>query len=192
MASDLAYSDIVHGSYKAHSFLEVPGSKEMGIEFHTLSKSYNMAGWRIGFVVGNAKILSALEKLKVMLILVFFATVQRAAITALSEDQSCVKNLTQTYKERLDVFVKGLNEMGWNIDMPKATFYIWAHIPERYSVLTSLDFASLMLRETGEAAAPGTGFGEYGEGYVRFAMVEDKKRLAQAIERLKPFVQIKS
>ncbi|MBU0651040.1 aminotransferase class I/II-fold pyridoxal phosphate-dependent enzyme [bacterium] len=192
LAHDAAYSDFVFEGHKASSLLQFKGAKEnFGIEFHTLSKSYSMAGWRIGFVVGNSKILDVLKKTKSYIDFGIFRGIQQAAIKALSGPQDCVKKTVKTYKERVDVFVDGLNKINWNVPKPKATFYVWAHIPMKYSGLTSLEFSSLMLRETGVASAPGTGFGEYGEGYIRFALVDSIERLQEAVDRIKPFLEIK-
>lgn len=192
LASDAAYSDIAYNGHKPTSVLQIEGAKDVAIEFHTLSKSYNMAGWRIGFAVGNAHILSALEKTKSYTDFGIFRPIQKAAIAALTGDQSCVQELVDIYEKRVNFFIDGLHDMGWMVERPKATFYIWAHIPEKYSALSSLDFASLMLKEIGVACAPGTGFGEYGEGYVRFALVEDLPRLEEALRRIKAFISIKS
>lgn len=192
LASDAAYSDIVYDGHVPTSMLQIEGARDFSIEFHTLSKSYNMAGWRIGFAVGNADILASLEKTKSYTDFGIFRGIQKAAIEALTGDQSCVTELVSTYQERMDFFIKGLHDMGWKVDVPKATFYIWAHIPEKFSALSSLDFASLMLREIGVAVAPGTGFGEYGEGYVRFALVNDIPRLEEALVRIKEFISIQS
>ena len=186
MVNDLAYSDIVFDGYRAPSLMQVKGAKDAyAIEFHTLSKSYNMAGWRIGFVVGNRDVLKSLEKTKSYIDFGIFRAVQKAAIAALTGPQDCVHELVEIYKRRRDVFIKGLQEAGWDVQPPKATFYIWAHIPLKYSALTSMEFASLLIEEAGVAAAPGTGFGEYGEGFVRFALVEPEERLRTAAERIK-------
>jgi len=192
IAHDLAYSDIVFDGYKAPSFLQAKGAKDIGIEFHTLSKSYNMAGWRIGFAVGNAQILSSLAKTKSYVDFGIFKGIQRAAIKALSGSQDCVAKTVEIYKKRRDVFVPGLNKIGWKTDMPKATFYVWAHIPPKYSALTSMEFATFLLEEIGVAVAPGTGFGEYGEGFVRFALVENEERLKEVLKRLKKILEIES
>lgn len=191
LASDLAYSDLVFDGYKAPSLLQVPGAKKAGaIEFHTLSKSYNMAGWRVGFVVGNKEILASLAKTKSYIDFGIFRPVQWAAIKALTGPQDCVAKNIEIYRRRRDVFVNGLNEIGWAVEKPKATFYIWAKIPLKYSALTSMEFATLMVKEAGVTIAPGTGFGEYGEGYVRFALVEPEERLKIAVERIKRLLEI--
>ncbi len=191
LASDLAYSDLVFDGYKAPSLLQVPGAKKRGaIEFHTLSKSYNMAGWRVGFVVGNKEVLASLAKTKSYIDFGIFRPIQWAAIKALTGQQDCVAKNVEIYHRRRDLFVEGLNSIGWNIEKPKATFYIWVKIPLKYSALTSLEFASLMVKEAGVAVAPGTGFGEYGEGYIRFALVEPEPRLKMAIERIRRLLEI--
>ncbi len=192
IAHDLAYSDIVFDGYKAPSFLQVKGAKETGIEFHTLSKSYNMAGWRIGFVVGNADILKSLEKTKSYMDFGIFRPIQLAAIKALSGPQDCVNDMVELYRRRRDVFVDGLNKIGWKVDKPKATFYIWCHLPSKYNALTSMEFASFLVEEAGVVCSPGTGFGEYGEGYVRFALVENEERLKIAVERIKKILEIET
>ncbi|MDD5504507.1 MAG: aminotransferase class I/II-fold pyridoxal phosphate-dependent enzyme [Candidatus Omnitrophica bacterium] len=190
VAHDLAYSDIVFDGFKATSIMEIEGAKGGNvIEFHTLSKSYNMAGWRIGFVVGNRDILGSLAKTKSYVDFGIFRAIQFAAAKALTGPQDCVKELVETYRRRRDLFVDGLNAIGWPVEKPKATFYIWAHIPPKYSALTSMEFASLLIEEAGVAVAPGTGFGEYGEGYVRFALVDKEERLKTAIERIDKFLK---
>jgi len=187
---DLAYSDIVFDGYRAPSMLEVKGAKEIGIEFHTLSKSYNMAGWRIGFCVGNAEILKVLAKTKSYIDFGIFQAIQCAAIKALTGPQDCIKRTVETYKRRRDVMVDKLAKVGWEVEKPKATFYIWAHIPLKYSALTSMEFATFLLKEAGVAVAPGTGFGEYGEGYIRFALVDSEERLKEAVGRIGKLLKI--
>ena len=193
LCSDLAYSDIVFDGYKAPSLLQVKGAKDSYcVEFHTCSKSYNMAGWRIGWVVGNAQILRSLEKTKSYIDFGIFRAVQEAAIQALTGPQDYVTSLVETYRKRRDLFVKGLNDMGWKVPLPKATFYVWAHIPPKFSGLTSLEFSQLLVDEAGVVSAPGTGFGEYGEGFVRFALVEPESRLKIALERIRKVLDISS
>ena len=189
VAHDLTYSDIVFDGYKAPSFLQTKGARDFGIEFHTLSKSYNMAGWRIGYVVGNATILKTLAKTKSYTDFGIFRAVQEAAIAALDGSQDCVQDMVKLYKERRDVLVDGLNAIGWKTDKPKATFYVWTRIPHKYSALTALEFATLLVDEIGVAVAPGTGFGEYGEGYVRFALVEDTERIRLALQKIKGLLE---
>lgn len=191
IAYDNAYSDFVFDGKPAPSILQVKGAKEKCVEFHTLSKSYNMAGWRIGMVVGNASIIRSLEKTKSYIDFGLFRPVQCAAIKALTGPQDCVKELVATYRKRRDVFVEGLNKAGWDIDKPQGTFYVWAHIPPKYSALTSMEFAALLVEEAGIVASPGTGFGEFGEGFVRFALVEPEDRLKIAVERIKKMLDKK-
>jgi alanine-synthesizing transaminase len=185
LCSDLAYSDIVFDGYKAPSLLQVKGAKDLPcIEFHTCSKSYSMAGWRIGWAVGNEKVLASLAKTKSYIDFGIFRAIQEAAITALTGPQDSVKKAVETYRKRRDVFVDGLHALGWKVPRPKATFYIWAHLPAKFSALTSLEFSKLLVEEAGVVTAPGSGFGEYGEGYVRFALVEPEERLITAVERI--------
>ncbi len=194
LCSDLAYSDIVYDGYKAPSLLQAKGARDKDaycVEFHTCSKSYNMAGWRIGWAVGHPEILRSLAKAKSYIDFGIFPAVQEAAIEALIGPQDYVHNLVETYKRRRDLFVPGLHALGWDVPSPKATFYIWAHIPQKFSGLTSLDFAKLLVNEAGIVVAPGTGFGEYGEGFVRFALVEPEDRLKVALERLKKVLALK-
>ncbi|HXV19195.1 MAG TPA: LL-diaminopimelate aminotransferase [Candidatus Omnitrophota bacterium] len=189
---DLTYSDIVFDGHKAPSFLQVKGAKDIGIEFHTLSKSYNMAGWRIGFVVGNATILKTLAKTKSYLDFGIFRAVQEGAIAALEGPQDCVHNMVKLYKERRDALVDGLNAIGWKTEKPKGTFYVWTRIPNKYSALTALEFCTLMVDEIGVAVAPGTGFGEYGEGFVRFALVEPVDRIKLALQKIKQLLDVQA
>jgi aspartate/methionine/tyrosine aminotransferase len=191
VAHDLTYSDIVFDGYKAPSFLQVKGARDFGIEFHTLSKSYNMTGWRIGYVVGNADILKTLAKTKSYLDFGIFRAVQEAATAALEGPQDCVQRMVKLYQERRDALVDGLNAIGWKTEKPKATFYVWTRIPHKYSALTALEFATLMLDEIGVVVSPGTGFGEYGEGYVRFALVESKEQIELAVKKIKGLLDAK-
>ncbi len=192
IAHDLAYSDIVFDGYKAPSILQVKGAKDQVVEFHTLSKSYSMPGWRIGFCVGNREILKPLAKTKSYTDFGIFRAVQYGAIRALTGPQDYVHQITEIYRRRRDLFVDGLNQIGWPVVKPKATFYIWSRIPLKYSALTSMEFASLLIDEAGVGVAPGTGFGEYGEGYIRFALVEPEDRLSQAIKRLQKVLEMES
>ncbi|MFH1594214.1 MAG: LL-diaminopimelate aminotransferase [Candidatus Omnitrophota bacterium] len=189
---DLTYSDIIFDNYKAPSILQVKGSKEMCVEFHTCSKSYNMAGWRIAFAVGNESILRTLAKTKSYIDFGTFKPIQYACIKALLGPQTCVKKTVSEYKKRRDALVGGLAKIGWQVPSPKATFYIWARIPDKYSALTSMEFVALLIRETGVALAPGTGFGEYGEGYVRFALVEETRRINEAVKRIKRVLEMET
>ncbi len=182
---DLAYADLVFDGYKAPSFLEVPGAKEVGVEFFTLSKSYNMPGWRVGFCVGNREVIGALTRLKSYLDYGIFQPVQIAAIVALNGPQDCVSEIVKTYHQRRDVLVDGLNRVGWAIEKPKATMFVWAQIPEAFRKMGSLEFSKYLLTEAKVAVSPGIGFGEYGDDYVRFALVENDHRTRQAIQGIK-------
>lgn len=191
IAHDLAYSDFINiKGYRAPSILEVKGAKDYCVEFHTLSKSYSMAGWRIGFAVGNRDILSILRKTKSYCDFGIFKAVQMAAIAALEGPQEYVKHAVEMYHRRLEIFCNGLTAAGWEIPVPKSTFYVWARIPSKYRGYSSLDFTRLLVKDAGVAVAPGTGFGDYGEGYVRFAMVEKEERLKEAVKRIGPLVNI--
>lgn len=192
LVHDLTYSDITFDGYKAPSILQCSGAKETAVEFHTLSKSYNMAGWRIGFAVGNARILKALAKTKGYIDFGLFKPIQYAAIKALTGPQNCVREQVEIYKKRRDIMVKALGEIGWHVPKPKATFYLWARIPAKYSALTSMEFVSLLIKETGVVAAPGTGFGEYGEGFVRFALVQKEEKLKEAARRIKKVLEMEA
>ena len=189
---DFAYSDFVFEGPKAPSILQVRGAKDVSVEFHTLSKSYSMAGWRLGFAVGNHEILASLAKTKSYVDFGIFRAVQAAAIKALLGPQDYVQQTVETYRKRRDVFVGGLQKIGWKVPMPKSTFYVWAAIPLKFSALTSLEFATLLVQEAGVVAAPGTGFGEYGEGFVRFALVEPEARLKDAVRRIERVLQMES
>ncbi len=182
---DLAYADLVFDGYKAPSFLQVPGAKEVGVEFYTLSKSYNMPGWRVGFCVGNREMIGALTKLKSYLDYGIFQPVQIAAIIALNGPQDCVEEVVDLYRRRRNVLVDGLNRIGWKIEKPKATMFVWAQIPEPFRQMGSLEFSKLLLTEAKVAVAPGIGFGEYGDDHVRFALVENEHRTRQAIQGIK-------
>lgn len=192
LAHDLAYSDIVFDGYRAPSMLEVKDARAIGIEFHTMSKSYSMAGWRLGYAVGNRRILKSIAKTKSYVDFGIFRPIQRAAIACLDGADDYVLKTVDIYKKRRDVFVKGMRKIGWKVPIPKGTFYIWARIPLKYSALTSLEFATLLLEEAGVAVAPGTGFGEYGEGYVRFALVQPEERLKEAVSRIKKLLDVES
>ncbi|MDC7713248.1 alanine transaminase [Vogesella sp. LYT5W] len=182
---DLAYADIVFDGWKAPSIMQVPGAKDIAVEFFTLSKSYNMAGWRIGFMVGNPDLVAALARIKSYHDYGTFTPLQIAAIAALEGDQQCVKDIAATYQKRRDVLYKGLMEAGWQVDLPKASMYIWARIPEHYRSLGSLAFANLLLDKAKVSVSPGVGFGDYGDEYVRFALIENESRIRQAIRGIK-------
>jgi alanine-synthesizing transaminase len=182
---DLAYADIAFDGYKPPSVLEVPGAKEVAVEFFTLSKSYNMPGWRVGFMVGNPVLVSALARLKSYFDYGTFTPIQVAAIHALEGPQACVAQICDTYRKRRDVLVDGLNKAGWPVASPKATMFVWARIPEAYRELKSLEFAKLLLTEAKVAVSPGIGFGDYGDGHVRFALIENEERTRQALRGIK-------
>ena len=186
---DLAYADIVFDGWRAPSIMQVPGAKDIAVEFFTLSKSYNMAGWRIGFMVGNADLVHALARIKSYHDYGTFTPLQVAAIAALESDQQCVKEIAATYQRRRDVLVKGLREAGWPVETPRASMYIWAAIPESYRHLGSLEFAKLLLDEAKVSVAPGIGFGDYGDGHVRFALIENENRIRQAVRGIKAMLR---
>ena len=182
---DLAYADITFDGYVAPSILQVEGARDVAVEFFTMSKSYNMAGWRIGFMVGNEKLVHALARIKSYHDYGTFTPIQVAAIAALEGPQECVAEITASYKNRRDVLAKGLHEIGWNVDIPKASMYIWAKIPEHYIKEGSLEFSKRLLKEAKVAVSPGIGFGEYGDDYVRFALIENEQRTRQAVRGIK-------
>jgi alanine-synthesizing transaminase len=182
---DLAYADIVFDGWKAPSIMQVPGAKDIAVEFFTLSKSYNMAGWRIGFMVGNPDLVAALARMKSYHDYGTFTPLQVAAIAALEGDQQCVRDIAEKYQQRRDVLVKGLNEIGWQVECPKASMYIWARIPEKWRDLGSLEFARLLLEQAKVCVSPGIGFGDQGDEYVRFALIENEARIRQALRGIK-------
>lgn len=184
LVHDFAYSDITFDGYRAPSLLEVEGATDVSVEFHTLSKSYSLPGMRLGFGVGNRDVLASLAKTKSYIDFGIFRAVQWAAIKALTGPQEYVHWAVTTYLKRRNTFLAGLKRVGWDVPMPKGTFYVWAKIPLKFSALTSLEFATLLMQEAGVVAAPGSGFGEYGEGFVRFALVEPEPRLKEAIARI--------
>ncbi len=182
---DLAYADIVFDGYKAPSFLQVPGAKDIGVEFFTLSKSYNMPGWRVGFAVGNKKMIAALARIKSYMDYGMFQPIQISAITALNGPQDCVHEICETYRKRRDVMVESFTKAGWPIEKPKATMFVWARIPEQFRKMGSLEFSKFLLREAKVAVSPGIGFGEYGDEYVRSALIENEHRTRQAAKGIK-------
>ncbi|MBC7954540.1 MAG: alanine transaminase [Cytophagales bacterium] len=186
---DLAYADIVFDGWKAPSIMQVPGAKDIAVEFFTLSKSYNMAGWRVGFMVGNRDLVAALARIKSYHDYGTFTPLQVAAIAALEGDQQCVKDIAAQYQRRRDVLVKGLHEAGWMVECPKASMYIWAQIPERYRALGSLEFAKLLLEKAKVSVSPGIGFGDHGDDHVRFALIENESRIRQAIRGIKSMLK---
>ena len=182
---DLAYADLVFDGYKAPSLLQVPGAKDIGVEFYTLSKSYNMPGWRVAFAVGNANIIGALARIKSYLDYGIFQPIQIASIAALNGPQDCVDETIERYKRRRDTLVEGLNRVGWEIEKPKATMFVWGRIPEAFRKEGSLEFSKFLLKEAKVAVSPGVGFGEYGDEYVRFALVENNHRTRQAVRGIR-------
>ncbi|GLI33869.1 aminotransferase class I/II-fold pyridoxal phosphate-dependent enzyme [Desulforhabdus amnigena] len=186
---DLAYADLTFDGYKAPSFLQVPGAKDVGVEFFSMSKSYSMAGWRVGFCVGNAEMVSALTRIKSYLDYGVFQPIQIAATVALKGDQSCVDEIVSIYKARRDVLVDGLNRIGWQVEKPKGTMFLWARIPEAFRHMGSVEFSKYLIEEGKVAVSPGLGFGEYGDEYVRFALVENEMRTKQAIRGLRRALQ---
>ena len=182
---DFAYADLVFDRYKAPSFLQVEGAKDVGVEFFSMTKSYSMAGWRVGFCVGNKNIVHALTRIKSYLDYGMFQPIQIASIIALREDQSCVENISQIYQNRRDTLIDGLTQAGWQIEPPKATMFVWAPIPEPFKKMGSLEFTKLLLKEAKVAVSPGIGFGEGGDEYVRFALVENEQRIRQATRGIK-------
>jgi alanine-synthesizing transaminase len=182
---DFAYSDIVFDGYRAPSIMEIKGAKEVAVEFFTMSKSYNMAGWRIGFCVGNSKVIEALARIKGYYDYGIFTPVQVAAIAALDGPQDCVRETVERYQQRRDVLVEGLNRIGWPLTKPKATMFVWASIPDKYRQMGSMKFAAKLLEEAKVAVTPGLGFGDRGEGYVRVALVENEHRIRQAVRNIK-------
>ena len=186
---DLAYADLTFDGYRAPSFLQIPGAKEVGVEFFSMSKSYSMAGWRVGFCVGNAEVVGALTRLKSYLDYGIYQPIQIAAIIALNGDQTCVSDIVNIYRKRRDVLVDGLNRVGWAIDKPKGTMFVWAKIPEAFRSMGSVEFSKYLIEAGKVAVSPGLGFGEYGDDYVRFALVENEMRTRQAIRGIRKALQ---
>ncbi len=182
---DLAYADICFDGWKCPSIMQVKGAKDVAVEFFTLSKSYNMAGWRMGFMVGNKTLCHALERIKGYNDYGTFTPIQVASIVALEGPQDCVREVVAKYESRRNVLVKGLHEAGWMVENPKASMYVWAKIPEAYAHLGSLEFTKLLLAEAKVSVAPGIGFGEYGDDHVRFALIENEERSRQAVRGIK-------
>ncbi|NQT68619.1 MAG: aminotransferase class I/II-fold pyridoxal phosphate-dependent enzyme [Desulfobacteraceae bacterium] len=182
---DFAYADLTFDGYKPPSFLQVKGAKDVGVEFFSVSKSYSMPGWRVGFCVGNPEIVGALRRIKSYLDYGIFQPIQIAAIIALNGPQDCVKEICETYKERRDALINGLSRVGWEIESPKGTMFVWAKIPDKYIEMGSVEFSKLLINEAQVAVAPGLGFGEYGDDYVRFALIENNMRINQAVRGIK-------
>jgi len=182
---DFAYADLVFDGYKPPSFLQIPGAKDIGVEFFSLSKSYSMPGWRVGFCVGNPVMMAALRRIKSYLDYGMFQPIQIASIIALNGPDDCVKQIVDTYRERRDVLIEGLNRIGWKIEKPKGTMFVWAKIPEQYRDMGSIEFSKMLIEKAKVAVSPGIGFGEYGDDYVRFALVENPHRTRQAIRGIR-------
>jgi alanine-synthesizing transaminase len=186
---DLAYADIVFDNYKAPSFLQAKGAKDVGVEFYSMSKSYNMAGWRVGFCVGNSEVISALRRIKSYLDYGIFQPVQIAAIIALNGPQECVKEICDIYRIRRDTLIRGLSRAGWEVPKPKGTMFVWAHIPEAFRSMGSVEFSKMLIHKAQVAVSPGLGFGEYGDEFVRFALIENQMRINQAARGIKKALQ---
>jgi len=182
---DFAYADLVFDGYKPPSFLQVRGAKEVGVEFYSLTKSFSMPGWRVGFCIGNSKMIAALRKIKSYLDYGIFQPIQISSIIALKGPYGCVGEMAQVYQQRRDTLINGLERIGWKIEKPKATMFVWAKIPDSLTKMGSLEFSKLLIREAKVAVSPGIGFGQYGEGYIRFALVENNHRINQAIRGIK-------
>ncbi|MFW6004893.1 MAG: alanine transaminase [Desulfonatronovibrionaceae bacterium] len=182
---DLAYADLCFDGYKAPSFLQVPGAKEVGVEFFSMSKSYSMPGWRMGFCCGNREMVHALTRIKSYLDYGIFQPIQIASIIALNGPQDCVQEIVDIYEDRRNALVEGLNRIGWELQKPRATMFVWAKIPEEFQHLGSVEFSKLLLKEAKVAVSPGLGFGHYGDDHVRFALVENRHRINQALRGMK-------
>jgi|TARA_B100001059_G_scaffold54713_1_gene49186 alanine-synthesizing transaminase len=188
LVHDIAYADIVFDGYKAPSLLQVSGSKNIAVEFYTLSKSYNMPGWRIGFMCGNKKLVNALSRIKSYMDYGTYTPLQVGAIAALEGSQDCVEDIRLMYKSRRDSLCKGLNDIGWDVTPPKATMFVWAQIPEKFKSMGSLEFSKMILKETNVAVSPGIGFGKHGDDFVRFSLIENEQRTKQAVRNLKNII----
>ena len=189
---DIAYADIVFDGYVAPSILQVHGANDIAVEFFSLSKSYNMPGWRVGFAAGNRNLIGALARIKSYLDYGTFTPIHVAAIAALEGDQKCVHEIRDMYQSRRDVLCEGLNALGWPVEKPKATMFVWAKIPEQYSEMKSLEFAKKLIRDANVAVSPGIGFGQYGDDHVRFALIENEHRTRQALRNIKRLFRVES
>ncbi len=186
---DFAYSEVCFDGYTPPSFLQVKGAKEIAVEFYSLSKSYNMAGWRVGFMVGNSDIVAQLKKMKSYLDYGIFQPIQIASILAINGPQDCVGEIRDTYRLRRDKLIRSFAKAGWKIEPPKATMFVWAPIPEQFGGMGSLEFSKMLVKKAGVASSPGVGFGGYGEGFVRFALVENEKRIGQAARNIRKILE---
>jgi len=182
---DLAYADIVYDGYQAPSIMQVPGARDVAVEFFTMSKSYNMAGWRIGFMVGNKDLVNALARIKSYHDYGTFTPIQVASIVALEGPQQCVEDIRANYQRRRDVMVKGLHDIGWMVENPRASMYVWAKIPEYYAAMGSIEFTKRLMDQAKIAVSPGIGFGDYGDDHVRIALIENENRLRQALRGIR-------
>jgi alanine-synthesizing transaminase len=185
LVHDLAYADIVFDGYRAPSIMQVPGARDIAVEFFTMSKSYNMAGWRVGYMVGNRELVTALARMKSYHDYGTFTPIQVASIVALEGPQDCVEVVRRVYQGRRDVMCQGLKALKWDVEVPRATMYVWAPIPEAYRALGSLEFSKKLLVDAKIAVAPGIGFGHYGDGHVRFALIENEARTRQALRGIR-------
>jgi alanine-synthesizing transaminase len=185
---DFAYADLTFDGYQAPSFLSIPGAKEVGVEIFSMSKSYSMAGWRVGCAAGNPKMIEALRRLKSYIDYGMFQPIQISAIIALNSDQECVKEINEEYRDRRDALCSGLNDCGWPVDPPKATMFVWAEIPEEYLSMGSLQFSEMLTEQAKVAVSPGIGFGPHGDRHVRFALVENRMRIRQAVRGIRHFM----
>lgn len=186
---DFAYADLIYDDYKAPSFLQAKGAKDVGVEFFSMTKSYSMAGWRVGFCAGNKEIVGALVKVKSYLDYGMFQPIQIASIVAFRGPQDCVDNMRETYQKRRNTLIRGLKNAGWEVSPPKATMFVWARIPEPFRKKGSLEFSKLLLKESKVAVSPGIGFGEGGDEFVRFALVENEHRIRQAVRGIRQFLK---
>jgi len=189
VVQDLAYADLVYDGYVAPSILQVEGARDIAVEFFSMSKSYNMPGWRVGFCCGNKTLVGALARIKSYLDYGMFTPVQVAAIAALEGDQSCVAEIRAMYQSRRDVLCNGLNAAGWPVKAPRATMFVWAKVPEYYRAMGSLEFSKKLLTEAQVAVSPGVGFGEFGEDYVRFGLIENEHRTRQALRSIRRMIK---
>jgi len=186
--SDIAYAEICFDGYQCPSILQVPGARDVAVEFYSLSKTYNMPGWRMGFMVGNKEIVAALAKVKSYLDYGTFQPLQIASCAALNGPQDCVEEIRLMYQSRRDVLIDGLHKMGWMAEKPKATMFVWAEIPDEFKSMGSLEFSKQMLQQGGVAVSPGIGFGDYGDEYVRIALIENEHRTRQALRGMRKFL----
>jgi alanine-synthesizing transaminase len=186
---DIAYAEITFDGYRAPSILQVPGAKDIAVEFYSLSKTYNMPGWRVGFCCGNPTLIAALARMKSYLDYGMFTPIQVAAIAALEGPQDCVDEIRGMYQSRRDTLCRGLQQAGWQVEKPKATMFVWAQIPEQFRAMGSLEFSKLLLKEAKVAVSPGIGFGEWGDDHVRFSLIENEHRTRQAVRGIRDLIK---